>query len=233
MLIRVDKFPMGGLLPRASSQKPTAQRSCRGASSWNCRSWGNLMPKHEQARFLNRFYFTRARILHETLDSLDGPVDALEVGRLRDERETCGHSTLHIAVHPNIRRLTSVDIEPYTEKVCRGFLPQSALEKIEFVNADAVPWLSQLVATDGRRFGFFYLDGLNDADHCRAVLVECQALAEPGAIFILDDTDSPDVAEKGVLTRAYVETHPEVFEIVREVPHDATCHGQTVIRYRG
>lgn len=187
------------------------------------------MPVEIDAPAHNRFFFTRARVIHESLDTLDAPVAALEVGRLRDPRETRGHSTLHIAAHPRVARLVSIDIAPETEAVCLRFLPAALLARIEFVNMDAVTWLRGHARG---KFQFFYLDGLNEAGHCRAVLEACLPVAAPGALFVLDDTDRPDVAHKGDLVLPYIAQRPELFAVVCSVPHDAYCHGETVLKLK-
>jgi len=171
---------------------------------------------------------TRARMIRAALDALPYHCDALEVGRLRDPKETTGHSTLHIAAHRMVMRLASIDITAETEAACRAVLPPDALKKVDFLNGDAAEVLGQLAA-DGNSFGFIYLDGPNDADACMAIFEKAVALAAPSATLILDDTDNPDVAKKGLKVLPYIQARPDKFRVVKTVKRDKTCHGQTVI----
>ena len=172
---------------------------------------------------------TRAKVMRATLDALPDIVDALEIGRLRDPKETTGHSTLLIAQHPTIARLVSIDVNPDTEAVCKAFIPERPLHKVEFVNGDAVAAIARLAA-EGNSFGFIYLDGPNDAQKCLDILIAATGVAAVGATVILDDTDYPSVAKKGILILPYMKAHPDGFKIIASVPRDKTCHGQTVIR---
>jgi len=158
-------------------------------------------------------------------------IQALEVGRIRMADETKGHSTLHIATHPGVARLVSIDITPKTEGVTREVVPAEACERVEFVNADSVEWMAAAVGDGHAPFDFIYLDGLNDAQHVLAELELSLGLAREGTIIILDDTDGR-FARKGDLAVPYAKAHPRFFEIVDDIPADKTCQGMLVVQVK-
>jgi len=185
---------------------------------------------------------TRGETIKKWLDYLAaemeqaGPwIRAFEVGRIRLVDETKGHSTLHIVTHHAVERLTTLDIAPKTRQPTLAVVPDRFHGKLEFVDADAVEWLSGAVAEDGHKFDFMYLDGLNNAEHCLAVLELCIGLSESWTVIVIDDTDTR-YAKKGVLVVPYIEEHAELFEVLERVPADrngATCQGMFVVRCRG
>lgn len=174
---------------------------------------------------------TRRRILRKWLTERAKVVPqmrVLEIGRLRSRTEIRGHSTLHIACHPAVAVLVSVDHNPKTEAVARDMIPGDALRKVQFVNEDSVEWMGEYVGADGEPFDFFYLDGLNDAEHVLAELELTLGMATPGAVVIVDDTDHR-YATKGDKAVPYARRHPEYFRILEDVEADRTCQGQIVL----
>ena len=177
--------------------------------------------------------FTRGRTITRCLDDLarDHPsIRALEVGRIRSVTETTGHSTKHIACHPAVATLVSVDASAATRKPALEVVAAEHHGKIEFVDQDAIAWLADADPAVVGTFDFIYLDGLNDADFCLKVLALAATVAAPGAIIIQDDTDGPPNVVKGDRVKPYAYGHPELFEVLADVPHDVTCHGMLVLR---
>jgi len=162
-------------------------------------------------------------------------IHALEVGRIRSVTETKGHSTVYIARHPAVERVTTLDIRACTRAPTLAVVPAVFHHKLEFVDADAVQWLAGELPANGHTFDFMYLDGRNDAVHCLSVLELCIGLSKPWTIMLLDDTDKR-YAQKGILAVPYVKTHGEIFDVLEEVPadrHGATCQGILVARCHG
>ena len=152
---------------------------------------------------------------------------AMEIGRLRDVAETVGHSTLFIAEHPAVARLVSVDLNPDTERVCRGFLPPAMLAKVEFVNMPSTAWLEH-GGQEGLRFDFAYVDGASDAAQCLIDIQGTLRLLRQGGIMIQDDVDHRfDV--KGDLSVPWLKSKPWRCDVLEEVPADATSQGQIVV----
>ena len=175
---------------------------------------------------------TRKRILLKYLDllALEGcRIRALEIGRMRDVTETVGHSTLHIASHPAVRELVSVDMSEATERVCRTHIPPDALAKITFINMPSTDWLARARREAVPLFDFAYIDGASDAQQCLVDVAGNLALLRSGGIMIQDDVDHRfDV--KGDLTVPWLRGMPRAFHILEEVPADDTSQGQIVVR---
>ena len=176
---------------------------------------------------------TRPHVITHWLDHLAHQlpsIRALEVGRIRSVTETRGHSTKHIACHPAVATLVSIDASPATRGPTLEIVPIEHHHKIELVDADAITWLE---STNDREFDFAYLDGRNDAKFCLDLLLLAVRVVTSGAIIIQDDTDGPAGVVKGREIKPYVSEHPDVFKVLEDVPRDATCHGLLVMQVEG
>ena len=157
----------------------------------------------------------------------EGIMRCLEIGRLRDPKETTGHSTLHIAANGGVRELVTVDANPETRAACLAVIPERLHSKLGFVDADAVDWLAEAVAVGVEPFDFIYLDGPNEAEACLAIFQLSYGLSRPGTLIMMDDTGETN---KGILSIPWIKARPDLFAVEHEIPKDKTCHGMTVVR---